>query len=92
MPLQEPIEPDPNERPRKYPDENKWVWDAYYRLKKTIEDALEPLSNYHQAFNVFLPVLKSKPDDYARELELEDPPRDFESIKEEVIKARQKEE
>ena len=47
MPLQEPIEPDPNERPRKYPDENKWVWDAYYRLKKTIEDALEPLSNYH---------------------------------------------
>jgi len=26
-PLEKPTDPDPNERPRKYPDENKWIWD-----------------------------------------------------------------
>lgn len=26
-PREKPIDPDPNERPRKYPDENKWIWD-----------------------------------------------------------------
>jgi hypothetical protein len=33
MPIQEPVEPDPNERPRKFADENKWVWDTYYYVK-----------------------------------------------------------
>jgi dynein heavy chain len=40
MPLIEPLDPDPNERPRKYPDENKWVWELYYSLKKDVEDAI----------------------------------------------------
>lgn len=51
MPIQEPVEPDPNERPRKYADDNKWVWDVYYRMKVTIEAALEPLNRYKEVFN-----------------------------------------
>lgn len=33
-PREKPIEPDPNELPRKYPDENKWLWDMYENLKE----------------------------------------------------------
>lgn len=91
MPLTEPVEPDPKERPRKFADENKWVWDTYYRIKAAIEGALEPLEQFKTVFNKYIPVLKLKPDDVARDIELEEPPRDFESIKEEIVKARNKE-
>jgi dynein heavy chain len=37
MPPVEPVDPDPNERPKKYPDENKWVWETYYNLKYEVE-------------------------------------------------------
>lgn len=43
MPHHEPNDPDPNERPRKFPDENKWVWVLYYDLKKEMELAIKPL-------------------------------------------------
>jgi dynein heavy chain len=43
MPHREPVDPDPAERPRKFPEENKWVWTLYYDLKKEIEDAIKPL-------------------------------------------------
>lgn len=28
-PREKPIEPDPKERPKKYADENKWLWDMF---------------------------------------------------------------
>lgn len=51
MPLTEPVEPDVNERPRKFADENKWVWDTYYDLQATMEKALLPLSDFKEVFN-----------------------------------------
>lgn len=84
MPIQEPVEPDPNERPRKFADENKWVWDTYYCVKAAMEQALKPLEDYKGVFNQYVPVLKLRPDDVARDIELEDPPREFESIRDEI--------
>lgn len=84
MPIQEPVEPDPNERPRKFADENKWVWDTYYCIKAAMELALKPLEDYKTVFNQYVPVLKLRPDDVARDIELEDPPREFESIRDEI--------
>ncbi|CAK83095.1 unnamed protein product (macronuclear) [Paramecium tetraurelia] len=80
MPIQEP-----------FADENKWVWDTYYCIKASIEEALQPLEQYKTVFNKYIPVLKLRPDDVARDIELEDPPREFESIRDEIIKATQKE-
>lgn len=51
MPIQEPQDPDPNERPRKYPDENKWVWELYHKMKKEVEDAIQPLNDYLRVFD-----------------------------------------
>lgn len=32
-PREKPNDPDPNARPRKYPDENKWLWDMSEALE-----------------------------------------------------------
>jgi len=32
-PRSKPIDPNPLDRPRKYPDENKWIWDMIENLK-----------------------------------------------------------
>lgn len=85
------MEPDPLERPRKFADDNKWVWDTYYRIKEVMELALKPLDDFKEVFNQYIVVLKLKPDDVARDMELEDPPRDFESIRDEISKAGMKE-
>lgn len=79
------------ERPRKFADDNKWVWDTYYRIKEVMESALKPLDDFKEVFNQYIVVLKLKPDDVARDMELEDPPRDFESIRDEISKANMKE-
>jgi len=42
-PRDKPTEIDPNERPRKYPDENKWIWDLIEDVKAKLVTGLEPL-------------------------------------------------
>jgi dynein heavy chain len=42
-PREEPIIPDPQARPRKYADENKWIWDLVEDLKAKMNKGLEPL-------------------------------------------------
>lgn len=73
-------------------DENKWVWDLYEQLKSKIEQAIEPLDRYLNKFKRFLKVLELKPEEYSRNIEMEDPPREVDSIKEEIIKVMQQEE
>lgn len=56
-----------------------------------MEDALKPLDAFKNVFNQYVPILKLRPDDVARDIELEDPPREFESLRDEIIKAGKKE-
>jgi len=42
-PERKPIDPDPNALPRKYPDENKWLWDMYELLENNLKEAVKPL-------------------------------------------------
>lgn len=91
MPVLEPVDPDPLERPRKFPDENKWVWELYFKLKQEVEDSIGPLNDYLRAFDQFIPVLQMRPDEYAREIELEENPRDIELIKDEILRTQEKE-
>jgi dynein heavy chain len=51
MPPVEPIDPDPNERPLKYPDENKWIWVLFENLKKDLFDSIKPLNDFLTIFD-----------------------------------------
>jgi dynein heavy chain len=58
-PREKPVDPDPNARPRKFPDENKWIWEMYELLKDKVTIALEPLKDFLKAFDIYLPILRS---------------------------------
>ena len=83
-PREKPLDPDPNIRPRKYPDENKWLWDMYENLENTMKIAVQPLEQYLKAFDEFLPILRSTPEEYCKAIENEENPRDIELIKGEI--------
>ena len=42
-PKERPHIPNPNERPRKYPDENSWLWDVIEELRDSLNKGIEPL-------------------------------------------------
>lgn len=35
-PREKPVDPDPNLRPRKFPDENKWIWELSDILQERV--------------------------------------------------------
>ena len=72
-------------------DENKWVWDLYMEIKVKAEEAIEPLDRYLECFKEFKQVLELKPDEYTRTIEMEDPPREVDSIKEEIFRVGEEE-
>ena len=79
-PREKPRIPDPNERPRKYPDENKWIWDIIEDLEEKLNKGLEPLQVYLQKFDAFKPVLALNPDSSSREIEDAETPWEIEEI------------
>lgn len=88
-PREEPKDPDPNERPRKYPDENKWIWDMIENLKAKLSVGVDPLQEYLGIFEEFKEVLLMKPDEYVRSLEAdEDNPLEIDRIQELITEAR----
>lgn len=42
-PREAPITPDPNARPKKFPDENKWIWDLLENLRAKLLEGIKPL-------------------------------------------------
>ncbi len=43
LPKTRPDSPNPNEFPKKYEDENFWIWDMFNKLKTGFTTAIEPL-------------------------------------------------
>jgi dynein heavy chain, axonemal len=77
-PREKPNIPDPNERPMKFPDENKWVWDLIEDVREKITASLTPLHEYIKTFDKFKDVLKMNPDDFVRNIEMEENPWEIE--------------
>ena len=75
-PLDKPSDPDPNERPRKYPDENKWIWDMLQDVQQKITLAMKPLDEYMVVFNQFKDILTMNPDEYIRSIDNSEIPWD----------------
>lgn len=83
-PREAPITPDPNARPKKFPDENKWIWDLLENLRAKLLEGIKPLEQYIEAFNEFRDVLRMDPDELIRAIEAEEPPWEVERIVEEI--------
>ena len=56
-PRERPTTPDPNLRPKKYPDENKWIWEMIERIREKFTNGIKPLYDYLNAFKEFKEVL-----------------------------------
>lgn len=56
-PRERPVTPDPNLRPKKYPDENKWIWEMLEFIKEKFMDGITPLNEYLEAFGEFKEIL-----------------------------------
>ncbi len=50
-PREKPVTPDPKELPRKYPDENKWIWDLLEDLRERLMEGLKPMNDYLESFS-----------------------------------------
>jgi len=46
LPKSKPIEPNAKEVPKKYMDEDAWLWDLHEDLKNSMNKAVEPLNEY----------------------------------------------
>lgn len=85
-PKELPITPNPNERPLKFADENKWVWDLIEGLKNRLKEGIQPLEDYMNVFDKFKPILQMNPDEEQRRIEMDDQPWEVDQLKEEIYK------
>jgi dynein heavy chain, axonemal len=56
-PRERPTTPDPNMRPKKLPDENKWIWEMIENIRNHFTDGIKPLYKYLEAFREFKEIL-----------------------------------
>ena len=84
LPKSEPINPDPNEKPRRFPDENKWVWDIYQEYRRIMEKAVEPLKRYTEMYERYKPLIAINPDEYIAKLENEEGVKSAEGLQAEI--------
>ncbi|KAL4427402.1 hypothetical protein ABPG74_009674 [Tetrahymena malaccensis] len=91
-PRERPITPDMSARPRKFPDENKWIWDLLENLKLQLIEGIKPLDEYLESFNQFKDVLRMDPDEVIRAIEAdENNTYDVDKIVEEIQNIKKKE-
>ena len=62
-------------------DEHKWVWTLYIELEEKMSLAILPLYEYLEKFGEFKEIIAIKPDDYVRQLELEENPKEVDELK-----------
>lgn len=86
LPKAEPTVPDLTERPKRYPDENKWVWDLYMDFKSIMEKAVEPLKEYTTMFDKYKDLISINPDSYIAELENKESSKTAEGLQIEIEK------
>lgn len=46
-------------------------------LQQKVGDATKPLEEYLRAFDKYIPILRSTPEEYCRAMEIEENPRDI---------------
>jgi len=92
-PQENPGETPDHEKYKFIVDENKWLYDVYYKLKDIMEKAVQPLEEYLKVYDPYKDILKINPDQYIRDLEQQqEQPKTEEDIKKEINEFKKKEE
>lgn len=73
------------------PDENIWLWDAYYTIKSNLERSIEPLYEYVKTFQKFEGENKLNPDRFVKSLDEGDTPITAEGLKNDMNEHRKEE-
>ena len=67
------------------PDENIWLWDAYYAVRSNLEKSIEPLYEYVKTFSCFEKENKLSPDRFVKSLDEGENPITAEALKEDIM-------
>jgi dynein heavy chain len=86
LPKEEPRDPDPTEIPRRYPDENKWVWTLFGEFREIMEKAVDPLKQFTKIFDKYKVLIGLNADDYINKLENDENFKSAESLQVEIEK------
>ena len=75
----------------KLPDENEWIWDLYEKLRIKLQQILPSMDQYLKVYDQYKDILKIDPIQYVKDIDAEDPPRAVESLRDEILLMREKE-
>ena len=78
-----PDEPDSNDK-KSLPDENSWVFDAYFRLRDGLEAAIKPLEEYIRTYDKYEKEYKLDPAAVIKKLDDDDNPPEIEFLRKDV--------
>lgn len=92
LPKTRPTDPNPKEVPRKYVDENMWVWELYQDLEENMKSAVEPLNEYITKFEKFKSVIELVPEEYVAKFDIEGQEKPVEFLLQEVTKFKAEDE
>jgi len=73
------------------PDENIWLWDAFYAIRSSLEKSILPLYDYVQTFSKFEGENKLNPDKFVKSLDEGEQPITAEGLKNDIMEHRKEE-
>lgn len=90
-PREKPVDPDPRVVPRKLPDENKWIWDIIEEVREKLLVGIAPLAEYKKSWDEYLELVKLDPDEFTRNIEMEENAWEVDQIQAEIAQIIEKE-
>lgn len=91
LPKRAPEVPDPRGVPKRYADENKWVWDLREELRAHLERAVRPLTEFRRSFDKYRAVLGIRPEEFVSEIASGENQANLEFIKGQILKWQREE-
>lgn len=79
-----PDEVDPSDK-KQLIDENAWVFDAYFKMRDSLEAAIVPLEAYIRTYDKYEKEYKLDPVSVIKKLDDEDNPPEIEFLRKDVI-------
>ena len=83
-PDMKPDEPDPSDK-KILPDENAWIFDAYFKLRDGLEGAIQPLETYIRTYDKYDKEYKLDPAGVIKKLDDDDNPPDIDFLRKDVL-------
>lgn len=79
-----PDEIDPSDK-KHLPDENAWVFDAYFQLRDGLEESIKPLEDYIRTYDKYDKEYKLDPVGVVKKLDDDENPPEIDFLRKDVI-------